>query len=60
MIEESETNIKKSQKKDLSILSIDDLEEYIYDLKEEIKRAEKMIKLKDKARIGAESAFKKY
>ena len=60
MIEENKTNIKKKQNKDLSILSIDDLEEYIYDLKEEIKRAEKIIKLKDKARIGAESVFKKF
>lgn len=50
--------IKKKQPKDLTILSIEDLKEYINDLEIEIKRAESMINIKEKARQGAESVFK--
>ncbi|MEE2704751.1 MAG: DUF1192 domain-containing protein [Pseudomonadota bacterium] len=57
-IEESEISNKKKQPKDLTILSIEDLKEYINDLEIEIKRAESMINIKEKARQGAESVFK--
>ncbi len=56
--EENEISNKKNQQKDLTILSIEDLKEYINNLRSEIKRAENMIKIKDRAREGAESAFK--
>lgn len=49
---------KKPQKKDLSRMSIEDLEEYIDELKGEIVRAEQEIAKKNKAREGAESFFK--
>ena len=49
---------KKPQKKDLSRMSIEDLKEYIDELKEEIVRAEDAIEKKNKAREGAESFFK--
>lgn len=56
--EENEISNKKNQQKDLTILSIEDLKEYINNLRSEIKRAENMIIIKNKAREGAESAFK--
>jgi uncharacterized small protein (DUF1192 family) len=49
---------KKPVKKDLSRMSIGDLNEYIADLKTEIARAEAAITTKDKARQGAASFFK--
>jgi uncharacterized small protein (DUF1192 family) len=49
---------KKPQPKDLSRMSIEDLNEYIADLKSEITRAEEAIAKKNKARQGAESFFK--
>ena len=55
--EENEISNKKNQQKDLTILSIEDLKEYINKLRSEIKRAENMIIIKNKAREGAESAF---
>jgi uncharacterized small protein (DUF1192 family) len=49
---------KKPQKKDLARMSIEGLNEYIVDLKDEIARAEEAVANKDKAREGAESFFK--
>ena len=49
---------KKPEKKDLEVLSIEALGEYIDDLKAEIKRAEDTIEQKKQARAGAESFFK--
>ncbi|MEQ9449099.1 MAG: DUF1192 domain-containing protein [Rhodospirillaceae bacterium] len=49
---------KKSQPKDLSRMSIEDLKEYIVELKAEMVRAEQTIARKDKARQGAEAFFK--
>jgi uncharacterized small protein (DUF1192 family) len=49
---------KPAQKKDLARMSIEDLNEYISDLKAEIVRAQEAIAKKDKARAGAESFFK--
>ncbi|MBL8630124.1 MAG: DUF1192 domain-containing protein [Rhodospirillaceae bacterium] len=49
---------KKPQKKDLSRMSVDDLKEYITNLKAEIARAETEILKKDSAKKGAEGFFK--
>lgn len=49
---------KKVKPKDLSIMSIEDLEEYIGVLKSEIERAETAIASKKNARQGAEAVFK--
>ena len=49
---------KKAKPRDLTIMSIEDLEEYIDILAEEIKRAENAIQTKQGARKGAESFFK--
>jgi uncharacterized small protein (DUF1192 family) len=50
---------KKPVQKDLEVMSIEALKDYIADLKGEIGRAEAMIASKDKARLGAEAFFKK-
>ena len=49
---------KKPVKKDLSRMSIEDLKEYIGELKAEIARSEEAIAAKSKARKGADSFFK--
>lgn len=49
---------KKSKPKDLTVMSIEDLEEYIETLSAEIERAKQAIKAKQSARLGAESVFK--
>lgn len=49
---------KKPQKKNLGPMSIDNLKEYIDELKGEIARVEAAIADKDKARKGADSFFK--
>lgn len=54
-----ETITSKAKKRDLAIMSIEDLEEYIGALKAEIERSEQAIKTKLGARQGAESFFKK-
>ena len=50
---------KKPAPKDLEVMSIEALRDYIDELKGEIRRAEDMIASKDKARLGAEAFFKK-
>jgi len=50
---------KKPAPKDLEVMSIEALREYIEDLQAEIRRAEQAIAAKDKARAGAEAFFKK-
>ena len=50
---------KKPVPKDLSRMSIGDLEDYIADLKAEVARAEEFIAKKGAARKGAEGFFKK-
>ncbi len=50
---------KKPVPKDLSRMSIGDLQDYIADLKAEITRAEGFIAKKGDARKGAEGFFKK-
>ena len=49
---------KKKQLKDLDVMSIDALGEYIAELEAEIARAQEKIAFKEKARAGAESFFK--
>jgi uncharacterized small protein (DUF1192 family) len=49
---------KKAKPKDLSAMSIEDLQDYISDLEGEIERAKEAIKKKQSARMGAESVFK--
>ena len=51
--------VKKPEIKDLEVMSIEALGEYIDELQTEIKRVEVEIKLKKKARAGAEDVFKK-
>jgi uncharacterized small protein (DUF1192 family) len=45
--------------KNLDIMSIEALRDYIADLRAEITRAEGMIAAKEQARAGAESVFRK-
>lgn len=49
---------KKKRLKDLDVLSIEALGEYIAELEVEIARAQEKIEFKEKAREGAESFFK--
>ncbi|HJO86349.1 MAG TPA: DUF1192 domain-containing protein [Rhodospirillales bacterium] len=51
--------VKKPEIKDLEVMSIEALGEYIDELQTEIKRVEVEIELKKKARAGAEDVFKK-
>jgi len=50
---------KKPDRKNLEVMSIEALGEYIGELEEEIGRVRAEITLKDKARDGAESVFRK-
>ena len=49
---------KKAQQKDLEVMSIEALGEYIEELETEIERVRTAIKLKQEAMNGAESFFK--
>ena len=51
--------IKKPETIDFDTLSIEELKEYIEDLKDEIKKAQNYIESKEKDRLDAESLFKK-
>lgn len=57
-VEELDPIKKKPVKKDLSRMSVTDLNDYIADLKSEIVRAETEILKKGNARKGAEGFFK--
>ena len=50
--------VKKAEIRNLEIMSIEALGEYIVELECEIRRAETEIELKKKARQGAEDVFK--
>lgn len=50
---------KKPALKDLEVLSIEALHEYIAEMETEIDRVREAIKLKESAREGAEAFFKK-
>ena len=56
--EDEEPVFNKSQIADLEVMSIEALVEYIEELRMEIKRAEGEIKIKQDARLGAQSIFK--
>jgi len=58
-IDDLEPQKKQPPKKDLEVLSIEALGEYIEELQAEIERARDTIKLKEAARLGAEQFFKK-
>ena len=51
--------VKKSEKIDFDTLSIEELKEYIKELKAEIAKAEKFIQSKQGDRFKAEELFKK-
>ncbi len=57
-ISELEPVKKQPEKKNLEVLSIEALGEYIEELKVEIRRAEEAIEQKKQARAGAEHVFK--
>ena len=50
---------KKAEKKDLEVMSVEAIEEYIAELETEISRCRDAIELKKDARAGAESVFKR-
>ena len=54
-----EPRTKKPQPKDLSILGVSQLQEYISELKAEVARAEQEIAKREKHKSGAEALFKK-
>ena len=58
-IEDLEPKKQQPPKKDLEVMSIEALGEYIEDLEAEIARVRNAIKLKEAARQGAEAFFKK-
>ena len=51
--------VKKPKITDFDTLSIEELEEYIEELKDEIKKAQNFIESKEKDKVNAESLFKK-
>lgn len=57
--EDLEPRNKKPEKKNLEVMSIEALEEYIGELEAEIARVREEIAGKQQARHGAESFFKK-
>jgi uncharacterized small protein (DUF1192 family) len=56
--DDSESTTKKVEVKNLEIMSIEALREYIFFLQAEIKRVKLEIELKKEARKGAEGIFK--
>lgn len=56
--EDLEPLTKKAKPRDLTIMSIEDLEEYIDLMNAEIERTKVAIAAKKSARAGAESVFK--
>jgi uncharacterized small protein (DUF1192 family) len=58
-IEDLEPRKKPKEVKNLEIMSVEALNEYIAELEEEIARVRSAISLKESAREGAESFFKK-
>ncbi len=58
-MEDLDPRNKKPALKDLDVMSIKELHEYISGLKAEIVRAEGAIAIKGKVRLGAEAAFKR-
>jgi uncharacterized small protein (DUF1192 family) len=59
MFNEDDIPKKTTEVKNLTVLSVQALEEYIVELRDEIKRAEAEIAKKRSVRTGADSLFKK-
>jgi uncharacterized small protein (DUF1192 family) len=57
-LEDLEPRKQKPPPKDLEVMSIEALHEYIGEMEEEIARVREAIAAKEKARLGAESVFK--
>ncbi len=57
-MDDLEPRNKKPAPKDLEVMSIEALREYIEEMQAEIARAEEAIAVKQEARKGAESVFK--
>jgi uncharacterized small protein (DUF1192 family) len=57
--EDLEPRKQKTPPKNLEEMSIEALKGYIHELETEIQRVERAIALKDKAKLGAESVFKR-
>ena len=57
--EDLEPRTKKPVPKNLEVMSIEALREYIAELETEIARVREMIASKEKARTGAETLFKR-
>ncbi len=58
-IEDLEPRSKKPEPKNLEVMSIEALHDYIAEMEEEIARVKTEIAAKEKAREGAESVFNK-
>lgn len=57
--EDLEPKTKKPAPKNLEVMSIEALHEYVAELEAEIARAREMIAAKEKARVGAETLFRR-
>ncbi|MEE9250465.1 MAG: DUF1192 domain-containing protein [Alphaproteobacteria bacterium] len=58
-MEEEELQPQPPKQKDLQAMSIEELENYIAEMKAEISRAEEVIAAKKRVRHGAEAVFRK-
>ena len=56
--EDLEPKTKKPAPKNLEVMSIEALHEYVAELEAEIARVREMIAAKEKARVGAETLFR--
>jgi uncharacterized small protein (DUF1192 family) len=57
--EDLEPKTKKPAPKNLEVMSIEALHEYVGELEAEIARVREMIAAKEKARVGAETLFRR-
>jgi uncharacterized small protein (DUF1192 family) len=57
--EDLEPKTKKPAPKNLEVMSIEALHEYVAELEAEIARVREMIAAKEKARVGAETLFRR-
>ena len=58
IVDEEESQVSASELKNLEVLSIEALNEYITELELEIARVKKEIGAKERAKVGAEAVFK--
>ena len=57
--EDLEPKTRKPAPKNLEVMSIEALDEYVAELEAEIVRVREMIAVKEKARVGAETLFRR-